>query len=114
MELLMKGGDYVPDGQGGVMAVSGTEELLARVLFRLTARRGAFPFLPRLGSRMYLLRGAKPGQWESLARQYAAEALADEGELAVTGATVRPEGDRLWVDVSLSRRGQALTVTAQA
>lgn len=113
MELLMKNRDYVPDGRGGVTGVTGAEALLARVLFQLAARRGAFPFLPELGSRLYLLRGAKPGQWESLARQYVTEALAGETELAVTGVRVYTEGERLWVETSLNYLGQALTVSSE-
>ena len=112
MELRMKDQDYAVEN-GGTVSLTGTEELLARALFRLTVRRGSFPFLPELGSRMYLLRRAKPGQWESLARQYAAEALADEPELAVTGALVRADGERLWVDVQLYSDGQTLTASAE-
>ena len=55
MELELKNGDYVPDGIGGVHRVSGREALAQRVLFRLTARRGSFPFWPELGSRLYQL-----------------------------------------------------------
>ena len=53
-------GDYVPDGMGGLTALSGGAEVLARVLYRLTARRGALPFLPNLGSRLYQLCREKP------------------------------------------------------
>ena len=48
MELKLENGDYVPDGKGGHVRLGGAEEVLARVLFRLTARRGAVPFLPAL------------------------------------------------------------------
>jgi phage gp46-like protein len=112
MELLLKNKDYVPDGEGGVVGLTGGEELLARVLFQLTARRGSFPFLPSLGSRLYLLRGAKPGQWESLARQYVTEALSDEPSLTVTDLTVYSQGERLWLVLELSYEGQALTLSA--
>jgi phage gp46-like protein len=112
MELLLKNKDYVPDGAGGVVGLTGAEELLARVLFQLTARRGSFPFLPSLGSRLYLLRGAKPGQWESLARQYVTEALSSEPSLTVTDLTVYSQGDRLWIELELSYEGQTLTLSA--
>ena len=46
MELQLENRDYVPDGHGGVTGLRGMEALLARTLFRLTARRGALPFLP--------------------------------------------------------------------
>ena len=53
MEWKLVNGDYVPYGTGGLTALTEGEEVLARVLYRLTARRGALPFLPRLGSRLY-------------------------------------------------------------
>ncbi len=55
MERKLVEGDYIPDGMGGLTVLSGGEEVLARVLYRLTARRGGLPFLPGLGSRLYLL-----------------------------------------------------------
>ena len=60
MELKMKNGDYLPDGIGGEQRVDGTEALLARALFRLSVRRGSFPFLPELGSELYRLGHEKP------------------------------------------------------
>ena len=48
MELLIKNRDYVPDGTGGFVRVSGKEELLQRVLFQLSARRGGFAPLPEV------------------------------------------------------------------
>lgn len=113
MSLLLEGRDYVPDGNGGVRTVTGGEALLNEVLFRLAARRGSFPFLPRLGSRMHLLRREKPSAWESLAAQYAAEALEDLPGLTVTGAAVSSSGGRLWAAVSLRYEGDEFTVTAQ-
>ena len=59
MEAKLFNGDYIPDGLGGVVRCEGADALLERVLFRLTARRGQFPLLPRLGSRLYLL-GREP------------------------------------------------------
>ena len=53
MELKLENGDYLPDGHGGLQQAG--EELLQRVLNRLSARRGSFPFLPDFGSRLYLL-----------------------------------------------------------
>ena len=62
MSLLLKDRDYVADGSGGVTVVQDGEELLSEVLFRLTARRDSFPFLPGLGSRMDQLRRVKPSE----------------------------------------------------
>ena len=113
METKLINGDYVANGLGGVVRCKGDEALLARVLYRLTARRGSFPFLPGLGSRMGRLRREKPSAWDSLARQFAVEALADMAGLTVTGASVRREDEALWVTVELLWQGTGLSVTAQ-
>ena len=65
MELKLEQGDYVPDGAGGFETLDGAQALLARVLFRLTARRGQFPFLPEMGSRLYLLGRERPSAREA-------------------------------------------------
>ena len=88
MELKIKNGDYVPDGAGGLKHVSGREALLQRVLFKLTARRGALPFLPEMGSRLYQIGSEAPGGRKSAALQYVTEALSDEAELSVTDVEV--------------------------
>ena len=51
MELMVRDGDYVPDGAGGFLRAEGSQELLQRVLWKLSIRRGSFPLLPDLGSR---------------------------------------------------------------
>ena len=68
MERMLRDGDYVPDGAGGLETAEGAEEVLARVLFRLTARRGARPLLPGLGRRLHEVirapgRRCAPGMW---------------------------------------------------
>ena len=50
MELKIRNGDYIADGIGGERRADGAEALLERALFRLSVRRGSFPFLPELGS----------------------------------------------------------------
>ena len=82
MELRLEQGDYVPNGAGGFQRLEGAEALLQR----LTARRGQFPFLPELGSRLYQLGREKPSAREALALQYVTEALVQEPDLAVMGA----------------------------
>lgn len=101
MALLLKDGDYVAVERGGLRTVEGAQDLLQRVLFRLQARRGSFPFLPELGSRLYLLGREKPGDRQALARQYAVEALRGE-EVEVTGVAVeesQPGRLRVLVDM---------------
>lgn len=113
MERKLVNGDYVPDGQGGLAALEGAEEVLARVLFRLRARRGGLPFLPRLGSRLYLVPREKPSARQPLAAQYAAQALEEEQELKVTGVEWSQHGERADLTVRLDWRGESLTATIQ-
>ena len=87
MELKIHNGDYVR-GDGRIVRLEGREALLQRVLFKLTARRGTFPFLPELGSRLYLLGRVSGGARQSAAEQYVAEALSDEKELEVETVTL--------------------------
>ena len=89
MELKLQSGDYVPDGAGGLLRVEGREALLQRVLFRLAARRGAFPFLPERESRLWQPGGNPPAQRQSSAVEYGAEALTGEAP-AVEFVELRP------------------------
>lgn len=78
MALILREGDYVPDGKGGFRTTEGAREVLERILWKLSVRRGSFPFLPELGSRLHLLGRVGAGQRVALARQYVTEALYDE------------------------------------
>ena len=60
MELRLEQGDYVPNGAGGFQRLEGAEALLQRVLFRLPARRGQFPFLPELAAACTSWAGKSP------------------------------------------------------
>lgn len=113
MSLLLTNRDYTADGNGGVAVIQGGEALVGEALFRLAARRGSFPFLPRLGSRMDQLRRAKPSDWESLARQYAVEALDELDGVTVVGARVSQNQEGLWVTVELLWKGEQLPVTVR-
>ena len=110
MELKLKNGDYVPDGAGGLLGGSGAEEILARVLFRLTARRGGLPFLPELGSELYLVLREKPSARLAAARQYVAQALEGE-DVTVTDVRLEDEGRSARLTVSLLWQGEELSVT---
>ena len=88
MELKIRDRDYVADGAGGLVRVSGREELLERVLFKLSVRRGSFVLAPELGSKLHLLWGEKGESRAAAAKQYAVEALADEEGLTVTGVEI--------------------------
>ena len=84
-ELKIRDGDYVFNSAGTVRRVKGREALLQRVLFKLTARRGAFPFLEELGSTLYRLGSLPPSQRQGAAQTAAAQALADEEDLELDG-----------------------------
>ncbi|MCQ2447429.1 MAG: hypothetical protein MJ073_00785 [Oscillibacter sp.] len=91
MALALKNGDYINEN-GTLLEVSGQDALLQRVLFKLTARRGSFPFLPELGSRLWELGRIPAGTKKSAAQQFVAEALADEN-LTVENVTLTPVDD---------------------
>ena len=78
MELKIRNGDYIADGIGGERRADGAEALLERALFRLSVRRGSFPFLPELGSELYRLGHEKPSARAAAAKLYTAAALAVE------------------------------------
>ena len=82
--------------------------MLARVLYRLTARRGALPFLPELGSRLYLLGREKPSARQALAAQYVAEALREEPGLSVRSVELVQEGEKGRITVYLDWQGEEL------
>lgn len=110
MELMVRNGDYVADEQGGFRRVEGSQELLQRVLWKLSIPRGSFPPLPELGSELYRLGRCKPSQWDSLAKQYAAQALSDETGLTVTEAHCEMDGR---LQVELEWQGEELTLTVE-
>lgn len=112
MELELKNGDYVPDGTGGLRRLSGREELLQRVLFRLTAKRGAFPFWESLGSRLWSLGRLGAAQRQSAATQYVAEALAEETDLSVRTVELSTAADgTAALKASLDYEGERLDIT---
>lgn len=114
MEWKLAEGDYVPNGVGGLTALSGEEEVLARVLYRLTARRGGLPFRPSLGSRLYQLGREKPSARQALAAQYVTEALQDEPDLTVQSVELVQTGGEGRLKVHLSWQGEKLTVQLPA
>lgn len=114
MELKIEHGDYVPNEHGELQALSGAEALLQRVLFRLCGKRGQFPFLPHMGSRLYQLGRECPSARQTLAAQYAAEALADEPGLSVLQATLKPGQDGVeQLTLALEWQGSPLSVSLE-
>lgn len=108
MELKIRDGDYVPDGAGHLERCGGGEEVLARVLFRLTARRGAFPFLPELGSQLHTVMREKPAVRRALAAQYVEEALREEPDVKVTEVNWQEMGEQGRLAVHLEWQGKQM------
>lgn len=106
--LVLREGDYVLDGQGGQVRALGAEGVLARVLFRLQARRGSFPFLPGLGSELHKLMREKPSARLGAARQYVAQALEEE-PVRVTGVELEEDGEKARLTVHLLWQGEELS-----
>ena len=113
MELELQNGDYVPDGIGGVRRVSGREALAQRIIFRLTARRGSFPFGPELGSRLDQLGSLPASQRAAAAVQYVTEALAQE-PVAVEDVELTQRANGIAeLRTRLSYQGTGLDVTLE-
>lgn len=112
MELKLKDRDYIPDGSGGLKRAEGAEAVLARVLFRLSARRGGLPFLPELGSRLHEVLREKPSARLAAAKQYVAQALEQEN-VEVTDVVLTQTQEGAQLVVSLLWQGETLSVTTQ-
>lgn len=111
MELAFRNGDYVSDGAAQLCRVQGQEELLQRVLFRLTARRGMFPFMEDLGSQLWKLGQLPPSARLAAARQYVAEALENEDGLTVESVSLEQTEEGAAVTARLAYGGESLSVT---
>ena len=117
IEAVIRNGDYVPCGNGDITRLTDRQEILQRVLFRLTARRGAFPFLPTLGSRLHLIGREKPALRQSAAEQYVMEALADESAIKVEKVSITTDSPQevpsLRISLKLSGQSETLHVPLQ-
>jgi len=113
MALMLRNGDYVSDGTTGLCRVTGREALLQSVLFRLTARRGVFPFGETLGSRLWQLGQLPAHTRDTAARQYVAEALAEERGVSVEFVTLTERDGGATLFVQLSCAGESLPVTVK-
>ena len=110
-ELRITDGDYVCPG-GSAERLTGSDALIQRVLYRLTARRGMFPFLPTLGSTLYRLGSAPPSERASAAEAAVREALAEEADLTVDSVTLSDMGDGQYhLHVGVTWSGENLTAS---
>ena len=89
------------------------EALAQRIIFRLTARRGSFPFWPELGSRLYQLGSLPASQRAAAAVQYVTEALAQE-PVAVEDVELTQRANGIAeLRTRLSYQGTGLDVTLE-
>ena len=112
IEMRLKDGDFVPDGTGGFEGEREEQALLQRILFKLTARRGTFPFLPELGSYLHTLYREKESARQGLCARYVAQALEGE-DVTVRDVVYSCENGRAQVTVQLDWQGQRREITAQ-
>ena len=113
MALAIRNGDYVSDGAAGLCRVWGQDALLQRVLFRLTARRGSFPFWEELGSRLWQLGQLPASARQTAAKQYVTEALTEETGLVVESVTLTEADGRAALTAELTYEGEQLSVTVE-
>ena len=111
-EPILQNGDYRLSG-GNIRYAEGGEAVLERVLFRLRARRGRFPFCEGIGSRLWQLSSLSPGQRPSAAEQYVAEALADEPVRVERVELTEQANDIAALTVVLLWEDETLTVTLE-
>ncbi len=93
-------GDYVLQGTS-IVRLEGVQAIFADAVFRLQVRRGSFPFLPELGSRLWQLGRERPADWASCARQACLEALQGTG-VSLESIRVCQEGQALLVELTLT------------
>ena len=105
MELKIVNGDYVPYVLGGFETVTGYDEKLARVLYKLSCRKGGFAPFPNLGSELFKLLREKRESRETLARKYILEALEDENNIVLSDVEVLETEGGLLVNAEFEYSG---------
>lgn len=108
MSLKIRDRDYVPDGAGGFQRASGAEMVLEEAMFQLVARRGSFPLMPEVGSRLHTLYREKPSDRAEMARAYVGEALEPMG-IRVTDVTLT-EGEVLMLEIGMIYEGETMNL----
>lgn len=114
MDLKLSRGQYVSTASGQLESVQGAEEILQRVLMRLTVNQGVFLPDPDYGSRLYTLCRLKPSQRPAAAKLFVAEALASELAVQVDDVSYTPAADDTGiVSVALSLGGQKAEISVK-
>ncbi|MDD5952709.1 MAG: hypothetical protein PUC32_03525 [Oscillospiraceae bacterium] len=107
MDTAIGQGDFQTDVGGKPILLTGLSELLQQVWIRLQAKRGAFCYLPSLGSRLATL---SESQWATpTVLSCIEEALTDGPAVTILGTEVHAGT----LDVTVSTRYGIGTVTIQ-
>nr|WP_302647957.1 hypothetical protein [uncultured Dysosmobacter sp.] len=106
--MMLVNGDYVPQ-ENHLRSVEGDEAVLQRMLMKLTARRGQFPFMEDFGSRLWTLGRLRPAERQAAAEQYVLEALRDEPGLTIEQVTLAENGGKAALTVKTIKGERRLT-----
>ena len=96
MDTAISNGDFICDSKGIPVELTGYDELLQRVLIRLTVKKGSFIYDTSLGSRLYTLKSTD-GNLKERALSLVREALVDD-----VFTTWTNDGENLELTVVLS------------
>lgn len=93
MDTAVSNGDFLCNSKGTPINLAGYEELLQRVLIRLTVKKGSFVYDKSLGSRLYTLK-ATDGNIKERALALVREALIEIPEVAVNDVKIALTNDK--------------------
>lgn len=100
MDTKIKNGGWVKNSSGLPQTVECSEELLQRVLIRLTVPLGSFVFQPSFGSRLYLVWREDENLRAQRAVQLAQEALKSMTEVKILSARVNENTGTIIFNIS--------------
>lgn len=115
MEMKLSNGEYVPDAEfgAGFETVTGLEETIQRIMFKLKVHRGSFPMFPELGSELWKLYREKRSNRSSAAYQYMTQALDGENGVQIDGVRISESGNTLTVNVEMLINKKAALISVE-
>ena len=113
MDTALLNGDFLCDSRGFPMKIYGTEELLQRVFFRLSIKKGSFIYDRNLGSELYKL-NIYEENIKSKATSLIKEALIDMKNVIVKDVVTEIIDDtnlKLYIFLSLNDELREVVIT---
>lgn len=114
MDTQIKDGDFVLDGRGRPVVVTGLKEILQQIMIRLTVKKGSFVYNPNLGSDLYKLYQYS-SELESRAFLMVHEAISDMEDVFLENVTITQDDNdsltNLKVTVSINSNKEELEVS---